>query len=630
MRAIQDRCQELGVENPLLYESNSHEGGSEEKAAQSVTVDNWNSDTVVLHICEKSLQLSEQDKDCTNDVPTLMENLTTRKGMRSATERHCVAIIKSLARHHPTFKNEKVYQSALTSVFSRVKTRLPIGPMLSLILDGVKAGVSREALTDSLSWVGGRLLGEDMANTSPKVLANYFVAAHELNFLHTAAHPLFIGAFQHEKAIELLSPQLAARLFAALCALGVDNRSLLECILNRVELWCLKLLKTVGWSEEDWKASLVLVHALWTSASEVVWNQLMQITHKLVSHMIERATEPKTRDYSLLVASAAATFSIHNAADKVATQRKGKAFSFEQLPGFLNVVTSLFSEDGIAFSLPRTDLLLRSEVKTPIIPQYSNITHFIITAHAVQRLSQSENKLSKRLTPLGVSLWRYCLKHLEKTPITDNTLLTAVGFSIRFGASSQAFDRCMSALIEKEDNVNLLSVCFIADGLVRAGKRRSVATQFVAHFSQRNCLDDLPAAALFSLLSFFARDAERVALGLTRADMLITLVWSSLSLKLARLSGTTNLWTLVETVPVESRQSLLGFFVESGLVEASSVMELLPPVSTVLAWQHNLANSVYVSNFLARVKASLVHRGNNQTTLDPVAEEILKKISERM
>ncbi|RNF07277.1 hypothetical protein TraAM80_03400 [Trypanosoma rangeli] len=251
-----------------------------------------------------------------------------------------------------------------------------------------------------------------------------------------------------------------------------------------------------------------------------------------------------------------------------------------------------------------------------MIPQCSNIIYFIIITHDVQHLARSDNKSSKRPTTLGVSLCRYCLKHVEKTAIADNTLMTAVGFLIRFGASSQAFDRFMSALLEKECNVNLLSVCFIAEDLVRTGKRRFVATQFLVHFSQRNCLDDLPAVALFSLLSFFLRDAERVALGLTRADMMITLVWSSLIIKLVQLPETKKLWTLVEPVPVESRSSLLCFLGESGLIEKSSVAELLPPVSTVLSWQLDSINGVSVTIFffLQMVKMSLASRGIYENT----------------
>ncbi|RNF07276.1 hypothetical protein TraAM80_03399 [Trypanosoma rangeli] len=112
-------------------------------------------------------------------------------------------------------------------MFSRVKARLSPGSTLSLILDGIKAGVSREALTDALSWVGCQLLKEDQPSTHSKDVATYFVAAHELVFLNTASHHVLIGVFQRGKTIELLSTHLAAHLFAAMCALGVGDRLLL-------------------------------------------------------------------------------------------------------------------------------------------------------------------------------------------------------------------------------------------------------------------------------------------------------------------------------------------------------------------------------------------------------------------
>ncbi|EKF26901.1 hypothetical protein MOQ_009394 [Trypanosoma cruzi marinkellei] len=630
MRAIHDRCEELGIKNKLLHKKNLKEGANCHMKAKKASMDDWSSDVITLYICEKSLKLAEEDKSFKTDVPKLLENLITRKGMSSATETHCITIIRSLAKHRLGFKNEKVYQLFLTSIFSRVKTGLPVGSVLSLILDGLKAGVSCEALVDSLLWVGCRLLEGGMAIAEAKDVATYFVAAHELDALDIAFHPVLLGIFQREKAIDLLSPHLVTRLFLALCALGIDDRSLLQQILDRVESWCVKVVNKVEWSEEDWKASLVLVHALWTSSSEVVWYPLMQIAQKLVYSMIERESEHKTLGYSLFVASAAASFSINNDADTPFAKRMEKIFIFEQPSGFLRIVTSLFSEDAISFSLSRTDALLRAGAMASVIPQYSNITCLLIIAHAVQRLAQCEGNSSKKLTPLGVSLWRYCLKHVEKIPTTDNNLMTAVGFSIRFGASSQAFDRFMSVLIEKEAGVNMLSVCSIADGLVRTGKRRPVATHFVAHFSQRNCLDDLPAAALLSLLSFFVRDAERVSLGLARAEMLTALVWSSLSLKLVRLPENKRLWTLVDSVPTESRSSLLVFFSEGGLIDKSSVTELVHPVSTVLSWKLNSINGASIINFLQKVKISLDIRRSNEIAPDLVAEELLKKISERL
>ncbi|KAF8275499.1 hypothetical protein TcBrA4_0137620 [Trypanosoma cruzi] len=628
--AVHDRCQELGIKKKMLHKKKLNEGENCHINAKNTSMDDWSSDVITLFICETSLKLAGEDKGCETDVPRLLENLSTRKGMSSATETHCVSIIKSLAKHQLAFKNEKFYQLSLNSVFSRVKTGLPVGLMLSLILDGVKAGVSCEALVNSLLWVGCRLLEGGMAMADAKDVAIYFIAAHELDSLNIAFHPVLLGIFQQEKAIDLLSPHLVTRLFLALCALGIDDRSLLERILDRVESWCLKVVTKAEWSEEDWKASLVFVHALWNLSSEVVWKPLMQMAQKLVSSMIERENEHKTMGYSLFVASAAASFSIHNNAENPFAKGVEKIFISEQLSGFLKIVTSLFSEDAISFSLSRTDALLRAGAMASVIPQYSNIICFLIIAHAVQRFAQGEGNSSKKLTPLGVSLWRYCLKHLEKIPNTDNKLMTAVGFSIRFGASSQAFDRFMSALIEKEADVNMLSVCFIADGLVRTGKRRSVATQFVAHFSQRNCLDDLPAVALLSLLNFFVRDAERVSLGLARADMLTALVWSSLSLKLARLPENKRLWTLVDTVPTETRSSLLMFLSEGGLIDKSSVTELVYPVSTVLSWKLNSINGASIINFLQKVKISLDIRRTNEIAPDLVAEELLKKISERL
>ncbi|KEG12547.1 hypothetical protein DQ04_01621000 [Trypanosoma grayi] len=630
LRAVQNRGQELGVGNPLLEDDSVNEGARHKQKSRGPSKEDWDADEISLVICEKVLSFLEEKKQCVDDVPELLETLGLRRGLGSARVEHCVPIIKVLSKCHRPISEEESYRRVLGSIFRRIGTEPSLRLMLSLITNGARAGVARSALVDSISWVGSRLLEGDLTKTEVKDVATYIVVAHELDCLDTVDHPHLIGSLHRKNALDSLSPHTAGYLFGALCALGVDDRRLLKQLLNVVQFWCSEVVMTKEWTEEDWKASLVLVHALWTSSSEVVKEELLQVAQELVPVMLRQGMEDMKCEYSLNVATAAATVIIGSDGDGIPVTRFQEGTHTEFHTKFLQLVASLFSQDGLTFSLSNAGALLGTGSVFPVIHQCDNVVCSMVIAHAVQRVSQTGNISSKRLAPLGVSLWRYCLRHLEKAQTADNALMTAVAFAIRFGASSQAFDRFMSALMEKENGTNMLVVCSIADGLVRTGKRRSMATQFVAYFAQKSCLDKLPTVALLSLINFFTRDAERVALGLTRAEMLTALVWSSLSLKIERLPHTHKLWGLVESVPLESAPVLLKHIGESKLISESSLVELVKPISLIVAWRPDAATGSAVAEFLHKVKASVDDRQRHLPNADPTAGELQQMISKRL
>ncbi|ORC89185.1 uncharacterized protein TM35_000131890 [Trypanosoma theileri] len=626
-RTIQDRSQELG----LKYQMISNERVNKNEGVHEHLKSYWGADVITLCVCEKALNFLGKNKNSKNELPELLKILNVQKGINSANETHCISIIRSLSKCHLPFREDDLYRTLVKSLFSRVGMINPLHVMLSLILDGIRIGISRDVLLDSLYWVGSKLAEKDLLTIEPIDVANYFIVAHELDVLNTVVHPCFIAVLRQENALNSFSSHIAGRLFAALCSFGIDDKELLEKLLKQVMPWSLQVTTQVEWLEKDWKTALTLVHALWSLSSEIVREPLLVIARILVPVMLQQNINDKTQKYSLFVAMTASTLLIIDDPSSISKEVVPKNSQIKILEDFLTLLVSLFSEDGMSLSLVRTSALLNSETMFSIVPrECSNIICFLVIAHTVQRLAQTENGLSKRFTPLGVSLWRYSLKYIEKTPIADDVLMTAVGFSIRFGASSQAFDRFMSTIMEKDIVVSMLTVCSVAYGLVRTGKRRSVATQFVAYFSQRNCLDDLPATALLYLLLFFTRDAEQVALGLTRSDMLVALVWSSLSLKIDRLPCTKELWKLIDSVPLVSAPSLLRLINEKGLIDKSSEMELLKPISSLLAWEPNAACGDAVTDFLRKVKISLENRLGDETALKTNAREIQKMISDRI
>ncbi|KAH9593402.1 hypothetical protein LSM04_003399 [Trypanosoma melophagium] len=626
-RTLQERSQELG----LNYQMISKDGLKRGEKTQEHLKNYWGADVITLCICENILNFLEKKENSIKDLPELLRILNVQKGISSASETHCISIIRSLSKCNLPFRNDDSYRILVTSFFRRIGTVRPLNVMLSLIMDGIRLGVSRDTLLDSLYWVGSRLIEKDLLTIEPIDVANYFIIAHELNVLNTVIHPSLIAVLRRENILNSFSSHTASRLFVVLCSFGVDDKELLEGLLEIVAPWCSEVTTQVEWSEKDWRAALTLIHALWSLSSEIVRESLLTIARILVPEMLRQTINSKTQEYSLCVATAASTLLIIDKPSSISEEGIVKNSRIEVLEHFLTLMASLFSEDGMCLSLVRTSALLNSEIIFSIIPQQcSNIISFLIIAHAIQHLAHTENGLSKRFTPLGVSLWRYSLKHIEKTPIADDVLMTAVGFSIRFGASSQAFDRFMSVIMEKDIVVSMLTVCSVACGLVRTGKRRSLATQFVAYFSQRNCLDDLPATALFYLLMFFTRDAEQVALGLTRSEMLVALVWSSLSLKIDRLPCTKELWKLVDSVPLSSAPSLLRLIYEKGLIDKSSESELIKPISSILSWEPNAACSDVVTDFLHKVKTSLENRLSDETAVKTITLEIQKMISDRI
>ncbi|RHW70927.1 hypothetical protein DPX39_080030600 [Trypanosoma brucei equiperdum] len=623
--AIRERSRELGYQHGCRGGGYPQTDTKRHEVSGKCSEEDTNSSDVALQICEKALMLSESEGVPLERLTHSLETLCTRKGMKSSTMTQCAAIVGSLSKLRIPSRGFKPYTAVSTPIFLRLEVLQYPDWGLSLILDGAAAGVSRTVLLNSLSAVGTRLLQNDLGRNRYESAVFYLIAAHELDARYSVLHPHIVGTIRDQQRLQTLPFHILVRLVGALCAFGIDEKCVLERALHRVDSLCVHVVEREKWVEADWRAALVLVNAMWTSAAKTVWKSLIHVTRKLVIVMIKRIRDGEVGVYPLQAALAIATVVINDLDNSSMGYADGKV-NDDIVTAFLNIVAPLFSEDGVSFSLPRAEALLRSEFGALFPPQCNSLTCSLVVSHALQRLIQMNNDSAKRFTPHAIGLWRFCLKHIEKAPLTDRTLMNTVTFCVRFGGSSQTFDRFMASLVDSGDEVSMLDVCLIAEGLLKNGKRRPIATQFIAHFSQKLPLDNLPAAALCSLLLFFARDAEKVALGLSKVEMLLSLVWASLALKMDRLAGSGELLKLVETVPANAANPLLRLICDTKAIDDIPTVELVRPLNIVLGWKTNTVSPATVLCFLQKVGTSIELREKTDPAECLATEEMKRMI----
>ncbi|KAG8344982.1 hypothetical protein TRVL_04191 [Trypanosoma vivax] len=579
------------------------------------------SDEMALWICEQVTEMHPKNETSMKDILNVLEAYDKRTGLLSATNKQCVAIIGSFSKSLIRYKYNNEQSDALTSIFRRAKITTSIRLALLLVCQGSKAGVPRSTLLDTLSWIGSFLLESKKVTCEDVVV--YIVIAHEIGALKTLYHPKIFSIFYGNKLDEV-DLHLLGRLFGALCDHGIAEGSLLEKIIKALKPWTTEMALKTKWSEAELRVAITMVNSLWTFSARSIGKCLLRHAVALVSAMARMDSMP-SKETALCIAGSIATVIVHSVEEEGISENTSPPMDSEVLSFFFDMVTRLFSENGLTFSLTRAQELIGSK-SDPFIPKWDGTVCSIVVSNAIQYLTQQKSDWRK-LTQLGVNLWRYCLKQVEKGVITDEMLPIRLSFCIRFGASSQAFDRFMTLLMESDNSVDMLAVCSIAEGLHRTGKRRSIATQFIAHYAQQNCLDELPAPALCSLLLFFTRDAEKVALGLKRVTMLVALIWSSLSLKMDQLQYTVEHWKLVESVPAAVAPSLLETVCKSDLIERTPAGELVRPVSIIVGWSSCMTDTSILTNFLKKVTSLLQHTVDNGKALDATSKDLLQVVS---
>nr|CCD13385.1 unnamed protein product [Trypanosoma congolense IL3000] len=579
--------------------------------------------TSLIH--KEGCKLVRNENINVKQLANLLETVDKRKGSCGVTAEQCMAVVKSLSGLGVTSKEAGLCEPALTSIFLRIDSGQSFDMMLRTILDCSSAGVSRGVLLSALSCVGSRLVERGVQGIEFSSSVLYLIAGYELGAGCHVLHPHIIHALYNQEKLMDVPFDLLGRLFAALCDFGVDDKFLLEHSISALDLCHTRLSDEREWDDSNRKAALALIRSMWSSASKVVWSQLFPLARGLVDLMVKRVDNQKSKTFLLHVVAAIATLVICGP-DDISAQRKLELLGENITNFFFENVVLLFSEGGLIFSLRSAESLLVSEVGISILPRCGNVTCSLIVSYALQCLTQANDATAKRLTPYAVGLWRCCLRHVEKSLITDRTLIDTVSLCVRFGASSQSFDRLMIYLMEEDCTINMLTVSSLAGGLIRTAKRRSVATQFIAHYSQRLPMDHLPATALMALIVYFSRDAEKVALGLHRVNMLLSLVWASLSLKIDRLPSDKALWKLVESVPMDSASHLIQVICDVGIIDDTPASELVRPLSLILGWKSVLVSRTIVMLLLGKIESCLETRQCSGSTESMTVEEIQKAI----